>query len=58
MAGKERPSIQYIIFLAAMLLLILIGVFMLVYGSLHNGLPVPELTGEPLFAARPLPSLR
>lgn len=50
MSGKGRPSRLYIVFLAAMLLLIAIGAFMLIWGSAHNAVPTPTLRGPGMFA--------
>lgn len=50
MAEKRPPSPLQIIFLAAMLLLIGIGVFMMVWGSLHNTVAAPVVPGGGLFA--------
>lgn len=43
MAGNTRPSALYIAFMLFMLLLLGVGVFMLVYGSMHNNIPVLQL---------------
>ena len=43
MAGNARPSALYIAFMLFMLLLLGVGVFMLVYGSMHNSIPVLQL---------------
>lgn len=45
MAKKEHSSRLFPAFVAVMLAVIVIGLFMMVYGSLHNGLPVPALPG-------------
>lgn len=50
MARNARPSLPFILFLAAMGLIIAVGLFMLVYGSVHNVLPAPSLPGGGLFA--------
>lgn len=50
MAHRSRPSRLFIVFIAAMCLLIALGVFLLIYGSLHNVLPTPRLPGGGLFA--------
>ena len=50
MAGKDRPNPLYIVFLAAMLLLLAIGAFMLIWCSAHNGVPLPTLKGPGLYA--------
>ena len=42
-AGNTRPSALYIAFMLFMLLLLGVGVFMLVYGSMHNSIPVLQL---------------
>ena len=50
MARKEKRSSAHIAFLALMGLLIAVGLFMLVWGSLHNDVAVPTLNGPGLFA--------
>lgn len=50
MTQGNRPSRLFIAFMAAMCLLIAVGVFLLVYGSIHNVLPTPRLPGGGLFA--------
>lgn len=50
MTRKEKIHPIYITFLALMGLLIAIGVFLIVWGSLHNAVPVPTLKGPGLFA--------
>lgn len=50
MSRKERVSLLYIAFLALMVLVILAGVFMMIYGSMHNGIPMPSLPGDALHA--------
>ena len=50
MARKGRIPPLYIAFWALMGLLIVIGVFLIVWGSLHNAVPVPSLRGPGLFA--------
>lgn len=46
MAKKESAHPLYIAFLAVMVLLLLTGLFLLVYGSMHNGVPMPSLPGD------------
>jgi len=50
MAIKEPRHPLYIAFLAVMVLMLLIGLFLLIYGSLHNGIPMPSLPGDLLRA--------
>lgn len=50
MRHGNRPSPLFIAFIAAMGLLIILGVFLLIYGSLHNVPPMPRLPGDGLFA--------
>lgn len=50
MTSQNRPRPLYIAFWIAMLLLIAIGVFMIIWGSLHNAAPMPTLTGPGLYA--------
>lgn len=50
MTKKKRVSTLYIVFLAIMILMLISGGFMMVYGSLHNGLPMPSLPGDARFA--------
>lgn len=50
MAAKKPLSPMFILFLSAMLLLIGVGVFLLIYGSMHNLPPTPSLPDEGLFA--------
>lgn len=50
MARKDRIHPLFITFLALMGLLILIGMFLIVWGSLHNAAPMPTLKGPGLFA--------
>ena len=45
MTRKARRSPHYTAFIVIMIVIILIGLFMMVYGSLHNGLPAPTLPG-------------
>jgi len=45
MARKAHRSPLYTAFMIVMIAIILIGLFLLIYGSLHNGLPVPTLPG-------------
>lgn len=47
---KRRISPLYIAFIALMALLIAAGLFMMIYGSLHNGVPVPSVPGGLRFA--------
>ena len=47
---EQKPSKMFIVFIVLMVLIILCGVFMMVYGSMHNGLPAPRLPGTPHFA--------
>ncbi|MBQ7849361.1 MAG: hypothetical protein IJ343_06515 [Clostridia bacterium] len=47
---KERISPLYIAFVTLMVLIIAVGVFMLIYGSMHNGIPVPSVPGGLQFA--------
>lgn len=47
---KKRISPLYIAFIALMALLIAAGLFMMIYGSLHNGVPVPSIPGGLRFA--------
>lgn len=53
MAEKTRLSPGFIAFIALMLLLVAIGVFLMVYGSAHNGIPVPSIHSDGLFAGVP-----
>lgn len=48
-AKKRRPSL-FAIFIAAMCLMIFIGLLLIVCGSLNNALPVPTLKGPGLYA--------
>lgn len=50
MAKKESLHPLYIAFLVLMALILLAGLFLLVYGSMNNGLPVPSLPGDVLRA--------
>ena len=50
MAKKEPVHPLYTAFIAVMVLLIVIGVILMIYGSLHNGVPVPTLPGNLLTA--------
>lgn len=50
MAAKERRPSLFAIFIAAMCFMILIGLLLIIYGSLHNTAPVPTLTGPGLYA--------
>ena len=50
MTHGNRPSPLFIAFISAMCLLIALGVFLLIYGSLHNVPSVPRLPGDGLFA--------
>ena len=50
MSIKEPRHPLYIAFLAVMVLMLLIGLFLLIYGSLHNGIPMPSLPGDLLRA--------
>lgn len=50
MAKKKSTHPLYIAFLAVMVLILVIGLFLLIYGSMHNGLPVPSLPGDALHA--------
>ena len=50
MAGQARPSFLYVAFIASMLLLVLVGLALIVYGSLHHVPPQPSLPGTGLFA--------
>ena len=50
MAKKEPVHPLYIAFIAVMALLIVIGVILMIYGSLHNGIPAPTLPGNLLTA--------
>ena len=47
---KKRLSPRYIAFLAIMALIIAIGLFMLIYGSLHHTVPLPTLRGPGMYA--------
>lgn len=53
MAGNTRPSALYIAFILFMLLLLGVGVFMLVYGSMHNTVPMIQV--QRVIAAMRLP---
>ncbi len=50
MAVKEPRHPLYVAYLAIMLLIIVIGLFLLIYGSLHNGIPMPSMPGDLLRA--------
>jgi len=50
MSKKTRLSPGYILFIILMLLLIAAGGFLFAYGSAHNGLPLPTLPGDAMFA--------
>ena len=43
MAKKKPAHPLYIAFLAVMALILLLGLFLLIYGSLHNGVPMPSV---------------
>ena len=47
---KKRISPLYIGYIALMALIIAVGIFMMVYGSLHNGVPMPPVPGGARFA--------
>ena len=46
MAKKEPLHPLYIAFLIVMVLIILAGLFMIIWGSTHNTLSVPSLPGS------------
>ncbi len=50
MSSNTRPSLSFILFISAMLLLIAIGLFMLIDGSLHNPPSLPVVPGGGLLA--------
>lgn len=45
MAATRRRHPLYVLFLMLMVLLCAVGVALLIYGSLHNGIPMPKLPG-------------
>lgn len=50
MMQNQRPSPLFIAFISAMCLLIILGVFLVIYGSLHHVPATPRLPGDGLFA--------
>lgn len=50
MTGQARPPFLFLAFITSMLLLILIGLVLIIYGSLHHVPPQPSLPGAGLFA--------
>ena len=58
MTDNKRRSPLFIAYLVSMLLLILLGLFLMIYGSLNNVVPRPTLTGPGLFARVVFPCLR
>jgi len=53
MAKKPGLSPSFIVFIALMLLLVAIGLCLMIYGSAHNGIPLPSVPGDALFARGP-----
>lgn len=45
MSAKPRKHPLYILFLLLMALLCAAGIGLMIYGSLHNGIPMPKLPG-------------
>lgn len=58
MADNKRRSPLFIAYLVSMLLLLLLGLFLVIYGSLNNVVPKPTLTGPGLYARVMFPCLR
>lgn len=52
MAKRKHVSWGFVLFIVLMLLMIAIGVFLMVYGSMHNDLALPRLPGDSLIALR------
>ena len=47
MAASSRRHPLYVLFLLLMALMCAAGVALVIYGSLHNGIPMPKLPGVP-----------
>ena len=52
MKRKERPFPLFALFIVVMLLLIGVGLFLMIYGSLHNPGTSPVMPGSGLMAMR------
>ncbi|MGN0794423.1 MAG: hypothetical protein ACI4MG_08150 [Aristaeellaceae bacterium] len=50
MAKKEPAHPLYAVFMALMILILLTGLFLMIYGSMNNGIPVPPRPGNPSWA--------
>lgn len=50
MAGKQKKSRAYPIFIAVMIILLLFAIALFIYGSANNGIVQPRLPGKGLFA--------
>lgn len=49
MAGKQKKSRAYPIFIAVMLILLILAVALFIYGSANNGVVQPRLPGKGVF---------
>lgn len=50
MSGKKRSFSGYTLFLLLAALVIALGVFLIIYGAAHHGIPVPSLPRHSNFA--------
>lgn len=50
MAGKQKKSKSFSLFITVMVILLLLSIALFVYGSMNNGLPQPRLPGKGVFA--------
>lgn len=52
MAGKQRKSLAYPIFITVMVILLILAVALFIYGSTNNGIVQPRLPGRGVFGLR------
>lgn len=50
MAGKRSRPTAYAIFITVLVILLVLAVWLFIYGSMTNGLPQPRLPGKDVFA--------
>ena len=50
MTGKRGRPTGYTVFITVLVILLMLAVWLFVYGSMNNGLPQPRLPGKGVFA--------